>query len=191
VYESGALIKQKSVNADGSYDIAYFNVSGLGYSSYEDLYSNAGVKSAEAQDMNNGAGALVLSASNLSIASSASQQSVTIGSDTFAINPHGSEAITASGRNDETFAYGPGFGQSAITGFLATGAAHDVIQLNVSMFNYLSPTMTQAQDAAALLGRASQTGANVVIADSAGDTLTLNATTKATLTANSGDLKFV
>src|SRR5208283_2417246 len=29
VFENGALITQKSINADGSYDIAHFNVSGL------------------------------------------------------------------------------------------------------------------------------------------------------------------
>ena len=39
VFENGSLITQKSVTADGSYDIAHFNVSGLGYSSYEDVYS--------------------------------------------------------------------------------------------------------------------------------------------------------
>ena len=36
VYQSGQLIRQKSVNTDGNYDIAYFDVTGQTYSSYED-----------------------------------------------------------------------------------------------------------------------------------------------------------
>jgi hypothetical protein len=190
VFQSGALIQQKTVNADGSYDIAYFDVTGLGYSSYENLYSTAGAKVAQAQDMTNGSGTLVLSGNGLAVSSSSQQQSVTTGSDTFAINPHGIEAITASGTNTETFDYASGFGQSAISGFLATGATHDVVQFELSMFSYLTPTMTQAQDAAAVLAQAMQVGANVAIADSAGDILTLNAITKTTLAANLSDFRF-
>ncbi len=58
VFENGALITQKSVNADGSYDIAHFDVSGLGYSSYEDIYNASGAHVAEAQDMTSGSGTL-------------------------------------------------------------------------------------------------------------------------------------
>ena len=56
VFENGSLTTQKSVNADGSYDIAHFNVSGLGYSSYEDIYSSSGAHVVEAQDMLGGSG---------------------------------------------------------------------------------------------------------------------------------------
>ena len=129
VYESGALIQQKSINADGSYDIAYFDVTGLGYSSYEKLYNTAGTSAATAENMTNGSGTLILHANDLTMSSSSGQLSVTTGNDTFALNPHANEAITASGVNSETFEYASGFGQSAITGFLATGARHDVVQL--------------------------------------------------------------
>ena len=56
VFENGSLITQKSVNGDGSYDIAHFDVSGLGYSSYEDLYNSSGAHVAEAHDMLGGSG---------------------------------------------------------------------------------------------------------------------------------------
>ena len=170
VFENGALITQKSVNADGSYDIAHFNVSGLGYSSYEDIYNASGAHVAEAQDMTNGSGTLLLYGNGLTINSGPGQLSVTTGADTFALNPHANEAITATGHNSEVFAYEAGFGQSTITGFAATGASHDVLQFPTSMFS----------NAAAVLNNASL-GANVAITDPPStDTLTLNSVTKAT-----------
>ena len=42
VYQGGQLIQQQSVNPDGSYNVAYFGVTGKAYSSYEDIYSSAG-----------------------------------------------------------------------------------------------------------------------------------------------------
>ena len=81
VYQSGALIQQKSVNADGNYDIAYFGVTGLGYSSYECLYNTTGTKAATAEDMTNGSGTLLLYANSLTMSSSSGQLSVTTGND--------------------------------------------------------------------------------------------------------------
>ncbi len=141
--------------------------------------------------MTDGAGTLLLYGNGLTVSSSSGVESVTTGSDTFAINPHATEAISATGENSETFEYATGFGESAITGFLATGTTQDVIQLGVSMFSYLTPTMTQSQDVTALLAQATQVGANVVIADSTSDTLTVNNVTKATLAANPSDFRFV
>jgi hypothetical protein len=58
------------------------------------------------------------------------------------------------------------------------------------MFSYLSPSMTQAQDVTALLAGATQNGANLAITDSAGDILTLNGITKATLNQNPSVFRF-
>jgi hypothetical protein len=194
VFESGALITQKSVNADGSYDIAHFNT-GLGYSSYEDIFNSAGTKLLESRDMNDGSGALLLYANGLITNSGSGVLSATTGADLFAFNPHSLEATTASGHTGETFEYDGQFGQSAITGFAATGSSHDLVQLDIASFSYLNASMTQAQDAAALLTNAAQSGANVVITDTLGssthDTLTLNNVTKTTLTANLSDFRFV
>ena len=190
VFKGGALVQQKTVNADTSYDIAYLAVTGQAYSSYEDIYNAAHAKVATAQDMTSGSGNLILAGSGLTVFDASGQESVTTGSDIFAIKPHAVETTTASGQKSETFDFDSGFGHAAITGFLATGSTHDVIQLDASMFSYLSPGMTQAQDLAALLASATQVGSNLQIVDLASDVLTLNAISKATLTANPADFKF-
>ena len=192
VYANGKLIQQKTVNADGSYDIAYTNVTGQTYSSYENVYNSAGTIVAEAYDNVNHSGSLTLLGSGLTVTSGSGTESLTVGADTFALNPHSVETITATGTTSDVFVYTPSFGQETINGFAAAGAGHDVLHFNASSFSYLTPGMTQAADLAAVLGHATQTAAgNTVIADSFGDTLTLNAVTKATLSANSSDFKFV
>ena len=115
VYQGGQLIQQKSVNPDGSYDIAYFDVTGQTYSSYEDIYNSAGTLVADAQDNVNGSGNLLLYANGLTITSASGSESVTTGSDTFAVNPHSVETTTIrTASQSETFVYGPGFGQDTI-----------------------------------------------------------------------------
>ena len=95
---------------DGSYDIAYSEVTGLGYSSYEDIFNSAGLQVAEARDMIGGAGTLILNADHLTVSSSSGSLRVTTGSDTFKVNSHASELIIANGRTAETFELGSGFG---------------------------------------------------------------------------------
>ena len=74
VYQGGQLIQQKSVNPDGSYDIAYFDVTGQTYSSYEDIYNSAGTLAADAQDNADGSGSLFLYASGLTITSASGSE---------------------------------------------------------------------------------------------------------------------
>ncbi len=191
VFANGVLTQTKTVNADGSYDISYTNVTGQSYSSYENIYNTAGTRVAEAFNNTNGTGSLTLYGNGLTVTSSSTQESVTTGADTFALTEHSTETITASGTKGDTFVFTPSFGQDAITGFAATGASHDVLQFSISDFSYLTPAMTQAQDLAAVLAHATQTAAgNTVITDTLGDALTLNAVTKATLTANAADFVF-
>ena len=64
-----------SYNADGSYQVTYAGVTGLAYSSYEDVYNTAGALVADAQDMTNGSGNLLLSANGLTISSSSAKLS--------------------------------------------------------------------------------------------------------------------
>ena len=172
-----------SHNADGSYQTTYAGVTGLAYSSYEDVYNTAGALVADAQDMTNGSGNLLLSANGLTISSSSGNLQLTAGADTFNLKAHATEAISATGLNSETFKYASGFGQSSITGLNAGGSASDVIQFNHSMFSGLSSSNTAAQDLASLLssGAAAQSGSNVTINDSVGDVLTLVGVTTNTL----------
>jgi hypothetical protein len=175
------------------------NVSPSGYSSYENVYNTAGVQVATAEDMTNGSGQLLLYANRLTISSSSGQLSVTTGPDTFQINSHATEAISAAGLNSETFGYKSGFGDSTITGFVAGRSTGDVVQFDLSMFTGLNSQNTAAQDLAVLLSpqngaaaQAVQSGPNVTITDLAGDVLTLAGVTTSTLTrhANSA-FKFV
>ena len=99
-----------STKPDGSYEVAYSNLTGLSYSSYEDIFNSAGTQIAEARDMIGGAGTLILNADHLTVSSSSGSLGVATGSDTFKVNSHASEAIIATGRAAETFDLGLGFG---------------------------------------------------------------------------------
>ena len=175
---------------DGSYDVVHSNVTGLSYSSYEDIFSSTGAQLAEARDMIGGAGTLLLNADDLLVSSSSGSLAVTTGSDTFKLNPHTSELIIASGRSGETFEFGAGFGHESITGLLAGGPSSDVIEFPVTMFKGLSSTNTATQNWNALLssGAAVQSGANVTITDPAQDVLTLNNVTTSMLSNHASEV---
>ena len=134
---------------------------------------------------------LLIHADGLTIDSGSGALSATNGADTFALDPHSVEAITATGHQGETFEYEEGFGQSAIKGFAATGASHDVIQFQIAAFNYLNGSTDQQQDAIALLSHAVKQAANLEFSDSTGDALILDNASKATLAANLSDFRFV
>ena len=197
--EPEALLQQRDTaawthNADGSYDINYAGVTGQAYSSYEVVNNSAGTKIAVAENMTSGSGDLILHADGLTISSSSGTFSVTTGSDTFALNAHATEAISASGLNSESFDYASGFGQSMITGLQVGGSASDVVQLHLSMFSGLSSSNTAAQNLSHLLssGAAAQSGSNVTITDSAHDVLTLANVTTTALSQNASSVfKFV
>src|SRR6516162_5780046 len=121
--------------------------------------------------MTAGSGRLNLYAKGLTISSSLGSLGVTTGADSFDLNAHTTEAITAVGFDLETFKYASGFGQSSIAGLVAGGTAKhrriqsatDVIQFNSSMFSGLSSTNTAAQNLASLIssGAVAQSGSNV------------------------------
>src|SRR5208282_4503158 len=139
---------------DLSYDIAYFDVTGQTYSSYEDIYNTAAALVADAHNNVTGSGNLILYANAFTITSASGSESVTIGLDTFAVNPHFVETTTIeNSKSNETFVYGSGFGQDTITGFLApTSAGHDHLQFSHTMFGF-SSTAKQTADAQALLSK--------------------------------------
>jgi hypothetical protein len=191
IYANGVLTQQKIVASDGSYEIAYTHVTGQLYSSDEFLYNASATREAVAYDNLDGTGRILLYGPGLTISASALSESVTLGSNTFALAPHSVESITATGQSSETFAFAAGFGQDTIAGFAATGAGHDILQFAASSFSYLTLGLTQAQDLAAVLSHATISGNSTVISDSFGDSVTLSAVAKTTLTANPADFKFV
>jgi parallel beta-helix repeat protein len=176
--------------ADGGYDIYHSNVTGLGYSSYDDIFSSTGARLAEARDMIGGAGTLLLNADHLLVSSSSGSLGVTTGSDTFKVNPHASESIIASGRTGETFEFGAGFGHVSISGLLAGGPSSDVIELPLAMFKGLSSTNSATQNWNALLssGAAVPSGAKTPTPDTAHDMLTLNNVTTSLLSNHASEV---
>jgi VCBS repeat-containing protein len=69
----------------------------------------------------------------------------------------------AGGAGIDTFVYHSGFGVDVINGFTATGAAHDILQVDSNLFS----------DWAHLLGATQQVGTDLVITYDASDTITL------------------
>ena len=166
---SATLTQQKTVNTDGTYDIAYTNVTGQSYSSYENIYNAAGTLVAKAVDNTNGPSSLTLYGNGLTVTLSPTQNGVTTGTDTFALNPHLTEKITATGTTNQTFVFTPGFGNDTITGF---DANTDILQFSASSFGLPSGSgWTQVLNNHNVV----QSGGNVLITDtsSAHDTVTL------------------
>ena len=161
-------------------------VSTTNASSYTTAYDKSGTEFAKAADMPDGSGDLTLSASGVTVWSAANALSATREGDPFEFTTHSNESIVANGVNSETFAYGAGFGQSAISAFQASGGSNDVIQFSASMFDGLSNSNSAAQNWADLLssGAAAQSGPNVTITDSSRDVLTLKDVTAAMLSAS-------
>jgi hypothetical protein len=99
---------------------------------------------------------------------------VTATSGSAILGSSGSNTLTSTGGNNlftgnghpDTFVFAANFGNDVITDFNANSASsgHDVIQFSKSVFDSFAD----------VLSHATQSGLNVVIADGAGDTLTLN-----------------
>ena len=77
------------------------------------------------------------------------------------------------GVGNDSFVFDKGFGKDTITGFVATGAAHDTIDFSTATFGSF----------AAIKSHMVQSGANVVITLDSADTITLKSVTLASLTA--------
>jgi Ca2+-binding RTX toxin-like protein len=90
----------------------------------------------------------------------------------------GNDTLTGNAGND-VFVFHAGYGQDAISDFAAGASVGDVIQIDASLF----------ANFAAIQSHAAQVGSNTVITFDAGNTITLNAVTLATLNAN--DFLFV
>jgi hypothetical protein len=181
--------QQRWSKPDGSYDIYHTDLTGLPYQSYEDIYDSGKTEVAEARDYAS-QGNLFLDRNSLLIVFAAGADSVRTGPDTFAIDPHPAEMIAATDMTNETFKFSAYFGGDAFLGFDSSGRSHDVAQLELSMFDYLKAGMTQAQDAAAVISHATQSGSDTIIRDTRGDVLTFDGVSKAILAANLADFRF-
>jgi hypothetical protein len=200
VYANGALHSQKTVNADGSYDIANLLVTGQTYTSDEYVHGSSGAKAAFATDNPGGSGTLTIDGSGDVVSTAPGQLSFTVGSDAFALDAHANETIAAAGAPGAEFEFAPASGlaqpswQDLLSGFVATGSAHETLEFSASAFGAGLTAADQTADWRALVSLMTQNSASqAVINDLHGDTLTVAGVTKATLTAaaNAGDFRFV
>jgi len=157
-------------DADGAYETVTTEPATSAYLLISNIYSAPNQLAAQARVLDDGAGALQLFASGVTVAQEAGALSFEVGVDAFDVLK--------------------GIKQTSIAGFVASGANADVLNLQLSMFDpsWFSPGTTMQQEAQALLGHA--TGStNTVISDNAGDTLTLLGVSVSTLMNNLADIK--
>jgi len=168
----GVLTQQKTVNADGSYDIACFDFVGKTYTSYQSDYNSAGVLIARAVNDTNGSGVTNVFGDNLQISTSAGAESLTSGSDIFVYTPHANETFSAAGTTNDVFTFKAGFGSDTISGLGAAGANADSLNLAGLFTSYAS-----------LQSHMVASGSNTLITDAGGDKLTIVALSPSALTA--------
>jgi Right handed beta helix region len=188
-----ALSFSKVTTAAGApTEYAYSNVQGKAYTSYESFYGSA-YEDIAAGDLNlsSSANDLVLYDPTQTVTRGGGGETLQVagmGSDPLTYHPV--ETIDATTSGGEQFVFSAGFGKETINGFNASGASPDSIQLATSAFSYLTPSMTQAQDLAAVLSQATRTSSGLTISDTHGDSLTIAGLTPSMLAVNPAMLQF-
>jgi hypothetical protein len=135
-------------------------------------------------------GVTALVSTNADVSYTSAQTAALLSSE-LSVSASGSFTVTehATGLQNETFVYGPGFGHDTIIGFLETSPGNDVLQFSDSMFGF-SSSSSQTADAHALLSNFASGTTNTTITDRQGDTLTINNHSIATFENNLQDFKF-
>jgi hypothetical protein len=193
---NGAALTETKVQtpAGAPTEWAYTNVAGKSYSSYESFQVNDGgytVLGAEDLNLSSTKDELRLYDPGLTVTRGGGAETLQLG--TGAADPlsyHATQTIDATSSGSENFIFATGFGSETIQGFAASGTTPDTIQLATSSFSYLTASMTQAQDLAAVLAKSTENATGLRIADSHGDSLTLAGLTAATIAANPSVIKF-
>ncbi len=193
---NGAALTETKVQTPtgGMTEYAYNNVNGKSYSSYVSFQvADDGFTVVGAEDLNLSStkDELRLYDPGLTVTRGGGAETLQLG--TGAADPlsyHATQTIDATSSGSENFIFATGFGSETIQGFAASGTTPDTIQLATSSFSYLTASMTQAQDLAAVLAKSTENATGLRIADSHGDSLTLAGLTAATIAANPSVIKF-
>ena len=191
----GAALTYSAVQtvAGAPTEYAYSNVLGRTYKSYESFYGS-GYENLAADDLNlnSTTNKLILYNPGLTVTKSARSETLQVaGMGTDPLAYHAVETIDATTSGGEQFIFGAGFGRETITGFAASGASPDAIQLAKSSFSYLTAGMTQAQDLASVLAHSVGGSWGLTIPNSFNDYLTLAGVSAATIAANPAAIQFV
>ena len=182
---------QVATAAGAPTEYAYSNVEGRAYTTYDAFYGT-GYENLEADDLNLSASAneLLLYDPSQTVTRGGGAETLTVGTGSDPLAYHATETIDATTSSGEQFIFGTGFGHETINGYNASGATPDSLQLAISAFSYLTPSMTQAQDLAAVLSHASNGQSGLTINDTHGDSLTLTRVTSAMVGVNPAMLQF-
>jgi Peptidase M10 serralysin C terminal len=188
---NGAALTYATVRtpAGAPTDIAYSNVAGRAYTSY-DAFSNALGLLGENLNLSSATNELMLYGPNQTVTRGGGAESLQAGTGSDPLSYHAVETIDATTSPSEQFVFSAGFGNETINGLAGAGANSDIIRLASSAFSYLTPGFTQAEDLAAVLSQSSRNSSGLTIPDSHGDTLTLTGVTPAMIAANPAMLEF-
>jgi hypothetical protein len=188
---NGAVLSYSIVRTPtgGPREVAYSNVQGRAYTSYESFYSSLDL-AAENLKLSSNANELHLYDANLTVTRGGGNEALKVGTGSDPLSYHAVETIDATSNGGEQFIFSAGFGKETINGFSASGARPDSIQLAKSAFSYLTAGMTQAEDLAAVMSHGTRGPSGLTISDSQGDSLTLTGVTALTVGANPAMFQF-
>jgi hypothetical protein len=190
---NGAALSYTQVTtaAGAPTEYAYSNVQGRAYTSYESFYGST-YEDLAADDLNlsSNENKLILYDPSQTVTRGGGSESLRVGTGSDPLAYHAVETIDASTSSGEQFVFSAGFGKETINGFSVSGATPDSIQLAKSAFSYLTPSMTQAEDLAAVMSQATRSAFGLTICDSHGDRLALTGVTPSLIAANPGMLAF-
>ena len=174
IYAGSTLLQSKTVNADGTFEDGYYQLTGSTYSSLETDYNASSILLATTYDNSDGSGSIDIAGSNLTVDANAHRISPTGGAADFTFNAHSPEIYAfASGAAADTVHFASGFGAAQVSG-LSTAAASDILDLSALFGGYTALTSTP--------GAMVSSNGNTVITDGAGDTLTLLGVSPSSLT---------
>ena len=187
---NGAALSFTRTVSGTANEYSYANVQGKPYASFQSiLYGSAGL-AANDLDFSSTTNEIDLHENGVTINRGAGSETLKVGSGTFSLGYHATETINASVAGAENFAFGSNFGNETVTGFQASGANADTIQMALSSFSYLNAGMTQAQDLAAVLAHATTSASGTTIHNSIGGNLMLNGLTPSMITAAASQFHF-
>jgi serralysin len=191
--DGAALTVSKVPTAAGApTEYLHSNVEGRAYTSYEAFWGSAfGDFVADDLNLSPTANELVLFDPSLTVTRGGGSEALQKGTGSDPLSYQPVETIDASASSGEQFIFSAGFGKETINGFSASGTSPDSIQLAKSAFSYLTASMTQAQDLAAVLTTGAAAGpSGLTISDSHGDSLTVAGLTPAMVGANPAMFQF-
>ena len=191
-FANAAALSVSHVDSGSALECLYANVKGKAYSSYSAFFGQwFGTAGVDDLNLSATSNQIDIDQNGVKLTRAGAVESLAIGNGTFALASHANETIEAANGGAETFAFSSVYGKETIAGFAPSGTTADTLVLSKSDFSYLTATMSQSQDLAAVLSHAASGANGVTIADTRGDSVALVGVLASTLTTHPGAVKFV